>query len=211
MNGYSNTIKFSILLILISFGLSISGCAVFKGGKVPDTILIPVEKTDKPKPTISYDITGTEKLLAGTTNPQRRLPGELLQILEQSDYFSRISRGSDEADVTLFVIVEHEESPAGLIAGVISGLTLFTIPTWYSQYFEVTAIVKNRQSNSKKYILSDSATLVMWIPMIFVFPVHNFSVSTEVRNNMYRNILLQMKNDGFITNNNTVKRPVTNQ
>jgi hypothetical protein len=208
MYRHFNVIKISWLVLILFLFLTTSGCAVFKGGKVPDTVLTPLEKTDQKKPTVSYDIISMSGLIEITKSPenvQNVIAGEFLQVLEQSDYFSRISKNDAGADLNLSVTIKNSGTPLALIPAFITGLSLYTIPSWATDNFEVTAIAKNKRNNSKEYTLSDSTTLVQWLPMIFVFPVNNFSVIPEVRKNMYRNILLQMKIDGFITSNNIVK------
>ncbi len=166
------------------------------------------------KLTIAYDITAMGGLFSTDNSPehvQSIIAGELLQTLEQSNYFSRISKTDDQADISLSIKITNTGTPAALIPAFITGLSFYTIPSWVTDNFEVTAIAKNKQSFSKEYALTDSTTLVQWLPMLFVFPVKNFSVIPEVRKNMYRNILSQMKNDGFITNNSTIKMSVIRQ
>jgi hypothetical protein len=205
MQKHINVVMISLLLFL---GLTTSGCAVFNGGKVPDTVLAPLEKSDIQKPSISYDITASGGLFSNDKSPehvQSIIAGELLQTLEQSNYFSRISKNDAEADINLSVTIQNTGNPAALIPAFITGLSLYTIPSWGTDNFDVNAIAKSKNGLSKEYALSDSTTLVQWLPMMFVFPVKNFSVIPEVRKNMYRNILLQMKNDGFITSKPTLK------
>ncbi len=205
MRRHLNVVKIAMSLFL---GLTIFGCAVFNGGKVPETVLTPLEKMDQPKPTISYGIMAMGGLFRTSNSPeivQSIIAGELLQTLEQSNYFSRISKNDDEADISLSVTIKNTGTPAAMIPAIITGLSLYTIPSWATDNFEVTALARNRRGYSKEYTLSDSTTLVQWLPMLFVFPVKNFSVIPEVRKNIYRNILSQMKIDGFITSNTTVK------
>lgn len=201
-----------LLFILLSFTLS--GCAVFNGGKVPETVLMPMEKTDQKKPTISYDITASGGLFSKSKSPeiiQNIIAGELLQTLEQSEYFSRISKKDDEAELNLTVTIKNSGNPAALIPAMITGFSLYTIPSWATDKFVVTAVAKSIDGNSKQYVLEDSTTLVQWLPMIFAFPVKNFSVIPEVRKNMYRNIIMQMKNDGLLTRDTTLKVSTTNK
>lgn len=195
-------------LLLLFLCLLLSGCAVFRGGKIPEVNLMPLEKTDQPKPSISYDIKSMGGLFDTANSSehiQSIIAGELLQTLEQTNYFSRISKKDEEADLSLSVTVKNSGNPAAMIPAFITGLSLYIIPSWATDNFEVTAIAKNRQGHSKEYVLSDSTTLVQWLPMIFVFPAKSFSVIPEVRKNIYRNIIMQMKNDGFISNDPTVK------
>jgi hypothetical protein len=193
-----NLVKIAFLFFL---GISTSGCAVFRGGNVPETVLTPPEKTDQAKPAISYEMISMGGFDGTVKSPelvQNIVAGELLQTLEQSDFFSRISKNDASADINLSVKVTNTGNQAAVIPAMITGFSLYTIPSWATDNFEVTATARNRQGGSKQYVLSDSTTLVQWLPMMVVFPAKNFSVVPEVRKNMYRNILQQMKNDGFI-------------
>ncbi|WP_020589151.1 hypothetical protein [Desulfobacter curvatus] len=205
MKLHQNIVRFLLLLSLI---LIVSGCAVFEGGNVPETHLIPIAEMDEPKPSISYDINAMGGLFSTGNLPehvQNIIAGELLQTLEKSNYFSRISKNDEEADLNLSVTIKNTGNPAAMIPAFITGLSLYTIPSFATDNFEVRAVAKNRQGHSKEYVLSDTSTLVQWLPMLFVFPVKNFSVLPEVRKNMYRNVLKQMKDDGFISGGTTVK------
>ena len=190
-------------LLFILFYFTLSGCAIFKGENVPETFLIPIEKTDQIKPTISYNITvsGFNYSAAESSKLiQNVISGELLQALEQSEYFSRISKNDIEAEINLSVTFVDSANPAALIPAFITGLSLFTIPSWATEKFIVTAVAKNKNGNSKQYVVEDSITMVQWLPMIFIFPVKNFTAIPQVRKNIYRNILMKMKNDGLIYN-----------
>jgi hypothetical protein len=207
-------LTFGRFLLFISLCFTLSGCAIFNGGKVPETVLMPMEKTDQKKPTISYDITASGGVFSTSKSPefiQSIIAGELLQTLEQSEYFSRISKNDDEAELSLSVTIKNSGNPAALIPAMITGFSLYTIPSWATDKFVVTAVAKNKDGNSKQYVLEDTTILVQWLPMIFVFPIKNFSVIPEVRKNMYRNIIMQMKNDGLITSKSTVKISASNR
>lgn len=207
-------LTFCRFLLFISLCFTLSGCAVFSGGNVPATVLMPLENTDQKKPTISYDITASDGFFSTSKSSeiiQNVIAGEFLQTLEQSEYFSRISKNDDEADLNLSVTIKNSGNPAALIPAMITGFSLYLIPSWATDNFVVTAVAKNKDGNSKQYVLEDSTTLVQWLPMMFVFPVKNFSVIPEVRKNMYRNIVMQMKNDGLITSKSTVNISASNR
>lgn len=211
MQKYLNIIRASLLIL---FSLSLSGCAVFSGENVPMAVLTPLDKTDQQKPSVAYEVTSMGGVLSVDKSPehiQSIIAGELLQTLEQSDYFSRISKADGQADISLSVQMKNTGTPAALIPAIITGLSLYTIPSWGTDNFEVTAVAKNRQGLSKEYVLTDSATLVQWLPMAFVFPFKNFSIVPEIRKNMYRTILAKMRDDGFIANAPVMKTSAVSQ
>lgn len=187
---------------------ALSGCAVFDGGNVPKTTLSAYEGDASAKPSVSY----TSMAMGGLSGPkelpeasQSIIEGELLAVLESSQYFSRISKKDEAADISISVTLTNRGNPAALIPAFITGLSLYTIPSWATDHFDVVANVERRDGLSKSYVLADSSTIVQWLPMIFVFPAKNFSVVPEVRKNMYKKVLSDMQKDGFFTyDQNTV-------
>lgn len=205
MQKYLNIVRG---LLLLACTLSFSGCAVFNGQNVPMTVLTPLEKSEQQKPSVAYDISAMSGLVTVDKSPehiQSIIAGEFLQTLEQSNYFGRIAKNDGQADISLSIQVKNTGTPVAMIPALITGLSLYTIPSWATDTFEVTATAKNKQGLSKQYVLTDSTTLVQWLPMVFVFPFKNFAVVPEVRKNMYRNILAKMKDDGFLTNDSVIK------
>lgn len=195
-------------ILVVAVSITVSGCAVYEGGKVPKTTLAVYDNSNAPKPTLSYSSLAmgglTETLKLSETN-QAIIEGELLSVLENSAYFARISRQdsiiTDKAsDISLEVTLTNTGSPAALIPAVITGISLYTIPSWATDEYHLVAKVKRTDGLEKEYIMDDSTTLVQWLPMIFVFPVKGFSVVPEVRKNMYNKMLSDMQEDGFFSN-----------
>jgi len=189
-----------IRVFVLALMLTISGCAVFDGGKVPKTTLSTYEGDGASKPTLSYSSLAMGGLSSVTKLPetsQSIIAGELLAVLESSDYFGRISKQDEFADISIDITLTNTGSPAAMIPAVITGLTLYIIPSWATDDFVLVAKVEREDGLKKVYTLADSTTLVQWLPMAFVFPVKNFSVVPEVRKNMYKKMLFDMKKDGF--------------
>jgi hypothetical protein len=187
-------------ILAVVLMVTISGCAVFDGGQVPKTTLSAYEGNDASKPTLSYSSTAMGGLSSTKELPeagQSIIEGELLSVLESSDYFSRISKKDESADVSIEVTLTNSGNPAAMIPAFITGLSLYTIPSWATDNFNLIAKVERQDGLKKEYTLADSATLVQWLPMIFVFPAKNFSVIPDVRKNMYKKVLSDMKEDGF--------------
>lgn len=182
--------------------VTISGCAVFDGGKVPKTTLSAYEVNGASKPTLSYTSMAMGGLSSTKALPeagQSIIEGELLSVLESSGYFERIAKRDDSADISIDVTLTNTGNPAAMVPAVITGLSLYTIPSWATDNFNLVAKVTRKDGLKKEYTLADSATLVQWLPMMFVFPAKNFSVIPELRKNMYRKVLSDMKNDGFFS------------
>ena len=50
--------------------------------------------------------------------------------------------------------------------------------------------------------MSDSATMVMWLPMLLAMPFSDnpMKVERDIYQNTYRTLVARMKNDGLLTN-----------
>lgn len=192
--------------ILILTMLILSGCAVFDGGKVPETELTSSDTDNVNKPTISYSSLAKGGLSSVKELPeagQNIIAEELVSELEASEYFSSISKDDKKADIQLEVKLTNSGDPAAIVPAVITGLSLFIIPSWATDNFNLVATAERKDGLKKEYVLADSTKIVQWLPMIFVFPFNNFSVIPDVRKNMYRKVLADMKDDGFFDNGNT--------
>jgi len=191
-----------ILLVCVQ-----SGCAIFDGNKIPDIDFVPTGLSGDQRPTVSYEM-AAQTGMSGEGTPseavKNQLEIELLDALHLSDYFSRVARSDDTADLQLNVTYSEESNPAAMIGAVITGLSLYTIPSWMTSTFELTLTAESANGLSNTYTVSDSATLVQWLPMAFVFPFKNFSVLTEMRKNMFRTLLVEMQKDGLFTTTSDV-------
>lgn len=185
--------------------IAISGCAVYDGGKVPKTTLSAYDDNGSVKPTLSYSSTAMGGLSSEKELPessQSIIEGEFLSVLEAAGYFGRISKQDDFADITIDVTLTNSGNPAAMIPAFITGLSLYIIPSWVTDNYDLVANVERKDGFKKKYVLADSVTLVQWLPMIFVYPTKNLSVIPKVRKNMYKKVLFDMKRDGFFDNKN---------
>jgi hypothetical protein len=70
-------------------------------------------------------------------------------------------------------------------------------PGWETEYYKVRAEVKNKKGLEKEYVVNDSTTTVVWVPMMVVFPL-TLNTKENVQRNMYRNIISQMYEDRII-------------
>ncbi len=190
-----------ILAVVLIF--AVSGCAVFDGGKVPKTTLSAYENNGNSKPTLSYSSVAMGGLSSTKELPdagQSIIEGELLSVLESSNYFGRISKRDESADISIETVLTNSGNPAAMIPAFITGLSLYVIPSWATDNFDLVAKVERQDGLKKEYMLADSTTIVQWLPMMFAFPANNFSVIADVRKNMYKKVLADMKEDGFFMN-----------
>ena len=186
---------------ILAFAMSLSGCAFFKGDNIPETTLAPPEQAEAMRPSVHYDVNATQIMSVGASHGekfQQLVDQELAKILKESNYFSAVVKDGRDADINLSVTFTDTTGPGVMIGGIISGLTLWTIPTWLTECYELKAVVKTKNNQTKAYEMSDSFTMVSWLPMILLAPVKNITTITDVRENMYRNLFMHMKDDGLL-------------
>lgn len=84
------------------------------------------------------------------------------------------------------------------LVGFISGVTFTVIPGWVTEKTHISANVKFNQK-TYKYELSDSATLIIWFPLVLATPFQRpYTIMGDVNKNVYKNLVLEMKKDGLL-------------
>lgn len=119
------------------------------------------------------------------------------EVLAAADCCS-VVEGPSEADLIVDGAGHDENSAAAMIPAFITGFSLYTIPSWVTVNFHVTA---NAQKGSVKrtYDVKDSMTMVQWLPMALAFPFANpFPMEKELGDNAIRNLILKMKQDALL-------------
>lgn len=64
--------------------------------------------------------------------------------------------------------IDHSNT-AVLVPALITGLSLYTIPSWVTQTIDIKINAKSGEKTNS-YQLNDSFTLVQWFSMLFAFP-----------------------------------------
>ncbi|MEH6367791.1 MULTISPECIES: hypothetical protein [Pseudomonadaceae] len=108
---------------------------------------------------------------------------------------------ADQADIVIDGVAVDHSTPGAAIPAMISGFTFGVIPSWAKLrvHLKATAIEGEKEY---KYDVSDSATMVIWLPMLLAMPFtgNPLTVEQDVYQNTYRNLVTRMKNDGLLTN-----------
>lgn len=201
-----------IKVVSIIFAFTImNGCAFFSGGQVPQTKFKSAGSESLYKPKISYSFNAvrkkidTEEVDKISDKAKNKSKSLLHKALVESGYFSEVIEEQADSDIFLDVTITDSYNPAALIAAAITGYSMYTIPSWATNRFEVKASASNKGGIEKIYTLNDTATLVQWAPMVFLFPFNNMSVIDETQSNMYRNIIVQMNNDVVVSTEKEAK------
>lgn len=187
--------------------LLFTGCASFQGNKLPlvGSFQPLPEGTKKPTATYSFssgvDLFGKQE---HTENVRIILEREFIDVLRESGYFASLSPGN-QGEIIIQARLVNSGTPAAMIPAFITGLSLYTIPSWATDNYDITAKVTAQDGKEHTYQLSDSMTSVQWLPMIVVAPFKNmFNVSKEVRRNIWKNLILNMQQDGILPRHGSI-------
>jgi hypothetical protein len=188
--------------IFAFWGVSVSllGCAVFRSNELPEVGTLPGPAATAKKPTAGYEFASTVDM--GSRRPSHENARaihekEFAEVLRESGYFMTIEKGRGK---DIFITVELVDSgdSAALVGAVITGLSLYTIPSWMTNTWEATCKVTTADGRTRDYKLKDSAIMVQWLPMMFVFPFKPFSGIEDMRKNIYRSLIVKMQEDGLL-------------
>ncbi len=189
-----------VTLSLLVISTSLSGCAVFRSHDLPEVGSLPPPAAAAQKPRAGYEFRSTVNM--GSKNPahenlRAKQETEFAELLRESGYFATIEKGSGK-DVNITVELVENGNPAAIAGAVVTGLSLYTIPSWATVNLEATCRVTTADGRAREYKVSDSATLVQWLPMMVVFPFKPISEIEDLRKNMYRNLIVKMQQDGIL-------------
>jgi len=214
MNYLFRAARLIVIVIMLS---ALTGCAAFfAGGNVPKTKLAAPTAEDQSKPTLSYQFIPYLDYVRDKKQNYRNVKQIFLEELHKSLYFKEITEGhSTEADIELDVIVKKLnlnqpdpdrsypslKAPSRHHLPQWSGTTIGLLPVWATDNYQVKVEVKSKRGLEKEYVVNDTITEVWWLPLVVFYPFQNFDLDEDVQSNMYRNIISQMYEDGFIGGN----------
>lgn len=188
-------------MAIISASMLMVGCAGFKANKLPQVKAddLHFASAKKTKVFSRWNIESHSSL----ANEQAKAMGAALHKKYFDDAIKAtdcciIVEGPNDADVVVDGKAVDENNPAAVIPAFITGLSLFTIPSWMTAKVHIYASAKTNTA-AKSYELQDSVTMVQWLPMIIAMPFTGTPIKAgkEVDENTYKNLVLNMKNDGL--------------
>lgn len=189
-------------LTIVSASMLMVGCAGFKANNLPQVKAedLHFASAKKTKVFSRWTIESNSSL----ANEQAKTMGAALHKKYFDDAIKAtdcclIVEGPNDADVVVDGKAIDESNPAAVIPAFITGLSLFTIPSWVTAKVHISASAKTN-SASQSYELQDSMTMVQWLPMIVALPFTGSPIKAgkEVDENTYKNLVLKMKNDGLL-------------
>lgn len=188
--------------IFFIFGISASlfGCAVFRSNDLPEVGTLPGPAATAKKPTVGYEFASVVDMggkRPSHENLRAAQEKEFVDTLRESGYFTTVEKGSGK-DLSIAVALVDSGDPAALVGAFITGFSLYTIPSWLTNTFEATCKVTTADGKTRDYILRDSAVMVQWLPMMFVFPFKPITGLEDLRKNLYKNLIIKMQEDGLL-------------
>lgn len=188
--------------ILISSSIALSGCAGFKANT-----LKPVDDSKFVKNSNTKTKIFTRWEFESSSIAKNDQANAMLVAMHKK-YFEDALRGSNccqtvespaEADLVVDGKTYDENSRAAIIPAMITGFSLFTIPSWATATIHISATAKS-EGLSKSYDLQDSMKMVQWLPMIFAMPFADNPIKAEkqVIENTYKTLVMNMQDDGLI-------------
>lgn len=188
---------FKKLIITVLIGSMMSGCAGFRENNLaqvkPEDMQM--KTATKTKVFTQWSIhTAQKAAYAGPAAVNKEIFEKILIGCGCCD----VVQNANEAEV----IVTGETYPeaaggTGKLGAVITGATLYVIPSWITTGRHISAVVKKGEV-TRSYDLHDSMTMVQWFPMALLFPFANpMSMENEVVKNVYDTLLVNLKQDKF--------------
>ncbi len=98
------------------------------------------------------------------------------------------------------------KDPAALLPAMLTGLSLYLIPSWETSNYKLTANFLDANGDEHYYEFRDKTVLVQWLPMLLAFPfAYPFSTEEELIKKMYNNLAYKISKD------RTISPQLTNQ
>ncbi len=196
------TVKYVRCLLAV---LMLTGCAGFKKNKISFVENYPPDITVEKKYGLKLSFHARTRIAKEKVLPEKhrvKLEKEFLEVLEESGLFdSRL--GKDKAS-TLVMEVDFLNfgNPAAMVPAFVSGYTFGVLPCWATDNYTLTVKVKTGDEQIYRYEMNDALLSVIWLPMILTTPFKPpWKIAKEVRQNMYKKLVMDMKRDGIFDKN----------
>jgi len=192
--------KITICLALL-ICTSLQGCAGFKGNNLapvnPNDLKVTSNSNIKIYDTWTFETTNnvidakTKEKIAETHKKNFE------EALKNANCCILVST-ANEADLVLTGKAIDENSMAAMLPAIITGVSLYTIPSWVTSKIHIVAKAQRADKNYG-YELQDHMTMVQWLPMALAFPFANpFSMEGDMNANTSRTLVSKLKADGVL-------------
>lgn len=185
-----NIIKRQIFLMI--FTVSMSGCAGFQSNQI--SFISPDADTIVKPEIITYSIS------KDSTYGALGIFDDAL-ISEMNRYGWKMRQKPDVKNGTphLQIDLSLSKDPAAILPAVLTGLSFYTIPSWETSNYKLTANFLDTNGEEFYYEFRDKTVLVQWLPMLLAFPfAYPFSTEEELIKKMYNNLAYKISKDRTI-------------
>lgn len=189
------------LFLLFAAALNLTGCISFRANELPTVRFdsTPAPAAQKVKVYSQWYAQHSQRRWdSSTATPNQYIQQRFDRALDESSCCTLVNN-PELADVELRGTAYSEPNPAAGIAGVISGFTFGAIPCWATTKVDLSATARNG-AEERTYELRDSATMVIWLPLIVAMPFSEnpIKAEAEIDANAYRTLVLRMQQDGLL-------------
>lgn len=201
------------LLLILILTIVVNGCGYKRAYITPKVDNLPVLDSKQTKTNLVYDFTWVHDMGLGrprhtsdnfksTLSLKRQ--DEFEDTLKNSGYFNEIveSHLAIQKGIKRDIYVKTtyqmtEPSVLALFPAMLGACTLALLPTWSTYTFEVECRVQTASGDMKIYNMKDEVRMYIWLPLLFA---GNFDIDPHgpTRQNLYKNVLLKIYEDGLI-------------
>jgi hypothetical protein len=175
--------------LLLVFTIFISGCAGFQSNQI--SIISPDADFLVESETMTYSIT------KDATYGGLEVFNDVL-ISEMNSYGWVLRQNSIVKDEMphLEINLSLSKDPAALLAAALTGFSFYTIPSWETSDYKLTANLIDASGNEYTYELRDQVVLVQWLPLLLIFPFADpFTAEKKLIGKMYNNLGYRISKD----------------
>lgn len=193
--------KLPIISALTVAFVLLQGCAGFKANNLAEVqpAALKVPKNSNVKIYDSWTLQSNNGLMDGKAK-EHVIESHKKSFEEAlgSAHCCTIVSDPSQADLILTGRIIDENSMVGLVPAMITGFSLYTIPSWATSHVHLVVDAK-RSDKEYKYDLKDHSTMVQWLPMMFAFPFANpFAAEKEVSANAHRTLVAKLIEEGAL-------------
>lgn len=188
-------------LLVAATTIMLVGCASFQGGELPERSLADLS-TPTSKSTASvrfgWQINGKDNQTVGEL-----ISPEFTSVLDESNLFSRVSEGGQSADYHFEVSVNNTGNRfLATLSGLITGLTLFAIPGYARDNYNMHVSVSKEGVQIKELDYEDHITTILqWVMIVFA-PGHSIGdAPKKLIKNMTWNLLYDLQQENILPSN----------
>lgn len=195
-------LMFNRVAIVVLASLLATGCASFRTNELP--VVKPAELASaagtKTRVFSRWSVEGK----SAPTNEQMKAAGAAVHKKYFEEAITRsgccvLVEGPTEAELVVDGRALAENNPAAMVPALITGLSLYTIPSWITARTHIRVEAKGA-GLVKHYDLQDGMTMVQWLPMVLAMPFRTNPIKEgkSVDENVYNNLVVGMKKDGLL-------------